>query len=60
MKRKSVLAIGVVTAVALGYLVIRDPVGAAGTVQDGWELTTGALGTVAESFSTFLRHLFQG
>lgn len=60
MDRKSTLALTALAVVAVGYLVIRDPVGAAGTVQDGWQLATGALGTVANSFSTFLQHLFQG
>lgn len=59
MDRRSTLALTVLAAVAVGYLVIRDPVGAAGTVQDGWNLVVGILTTVVRSFSTFLQHLFQ-
>lgn len=60
MNRKSVLVVVALVVVAIGFLVIRDPVGAAGAVRQGWALVTGALAVVADSLSTFIRHLLQG
>lgn len=60
MDRKSVLVVVALAVIAAGYLVIRDPVGAADTVRQGWDMAVAALAAVADSLVTFFRHLFDG
>ncbi|RCW42876.1 hypothetical protein DFQ14_108136 [Halopolyspora algeriensis] len=60
MDRKGVLVVVSLAVIAAGFLVTRDPVGAAETVRRGWDLAVSALAMVADSLVTFLRHLFEG
>ncbi|KAA5834533.1 hypothetical protein ABT337_22590 [Saccharopolyspora hirsuta] len=58
MNRKPVIAVVVLVVVVLGFLLVRDPVGAASTVQAAWDLVISAITTVITSLTTFFQHLF--
>ncbi|RKT88374.1 hypothetical protein SAMN05421805_101185 [Saccharopolyspora antimicrobica] len=58
MNRKPVIAVVVLVVVVCGFLLVRDPVGAATTVQAAWELVITAVSTVFTSLTTFFQHLF--
>ncbi|MER7012688.1 hypothetical protein ABT324_14815 [Saccharopolyspora sp. NPDC000359] len=58
MNRKPVIAVVVLVIVVLGFLLVRDPVGAASTVQAAWDLVISAVTTVISSLTTFFQHLF--
>lgn len=60
MDRKTVLVVVALVVIAMGYLVVRDPVGAAGVVRQGWDLAFNAVATVFESLVTFVRSLLRG
>lgn len=61
MNRKNLATVaGVVVVVAVLVLVVRDPIKAANTVRQGWELLTTGVGVVFNALATFLRQLFAG
>lgn len=60
MDRKTVLVVVALVVIAMGYLVVRDPVGAAGVVRQGWDFAFNAVATVFESLVTFVRSLLRG
>lgn len=57
--RKSVVVIVVLVVAAVGFLLVRDPVGSAGAVRSGWELLVQAVTVVVNSLITFFHHLVQ-
>ncbi|WP_175455164.1 hypothetical protein [Actinopolyspora saharensis] len=46
--------------VAVGYLVVRDPVGAADIARQGATVLFDSVSFVFQSLVTFVRHLFEG
>ncbi|MDR7300050.1 hypothetical protein [Haloactinomyces albus] len=60
MDRKSALVLSALAVVVVGFLVVRDPIGAADTVHRGWDLLVGTLTMITEALTTFFRHLFAG
>ena len=61
MNRKSVQLLGAVAAgVAALVFVVRDPVGSAGAVREGWDLIVAGITAVGNALVTFVRHLFHG
>ncbi|ASU79650.1 hypothetical protein CDG81_16800 [Actinopolyspora erythraea] len=60
MDRRSVLVLVAFAAIAVGYLVVRDPVAAAGTVRQGSVMLFDSVAFVFQSLVVFVRHLFGG
>ncbi|NYH79970.1 MULTISPECIES: hypothetical protein [Actinopolyspora] len=60
MDRKSVLILVAFAGIAVGYLVVRDPVGAAGIARQGATVLFDSVSFVFQSLVTFVRHLFAG
>ncbi len=61
MNRKNMLVVaGVAAAVVAILLVVRDPIGSAGAVRQGWGLLTSAVTAVANSLITFFQHVMRG
>ncbi|GAB3558513.1 hypothetical protein J2S53_002000 [Actinopolyspora lacussalsi] len=60
MDRRSVLVLVAFAAIAVGYLVVRDPVAAAGAVRQGSLVLFDSVAFVFQSLVTFVRHLFEG
>ncbi|GAA4882456.1 hypothetical protein [Saccharopolyspora cebuensis] len=58
--RKAVLGIVAVAVVVGGFLMIRDPVGAAAAVRGAWDVLLTAVSAVFRSLTTFFQHLFEG
>ncbi|GAA4615914.1 hypothetical protein [Saccharopolyspora hordei] len=58
MNRRPVIVVVVLVVIVCGFLLVRDPVGAATAVQTAWDLLVTAIGTVIESLTTFFQHLF--
>ena len=59
MNRRSVLVLVALVGCVAVFLMLRDPVGAAGVVRAGWGMLVSGVTTVVESAITFLRHLFR-
>lgn len=61
MNRKNLATVaGAVVVVAVLVLVVRDPIGAANAVREGWGVATTGVGIVFNALATFLRQLFSG
>ncbi|WP_019853358.1 hypothetical protein [Actinopolyspora mortivallis] len=60
MDRRSVLVLVACAVLAVGYLVVRDPVGSAGLVRQGATMLFDSVVFVLQSLVTFVRHLFAG
>ena len=61
MNRKNLAAVaGVIVVVAVLVLVVRDPIGAANTVREGWGMLVTGVSVVFNALATFLRQLFAG
>ncbi|NHD18039.1 hypothetical protein [Actinopolyspora sp. BKK1] len=60
MDRRSVLILVAFAVVAVGYLVVRDPVGAADIARQGATVLFDSVSFVFQSLVTFVRHLFEG
>lgn len=58
MDRKTTVVIVVLVVGVAGFLLVRDPVGAADTVRNFWDVLVGLISKVASSLTTFLKQLF--
>lgn len=58
--RRSVLILVAFAVTAVGYLVVRDPVEAAGIARQGATVLFDSVSFVFRSLVTFVRHLFAG
>lgn len=59
MDRKSVLVVTALVGAVAVFLVLRDPVGAAGVVRTGAGMLVHAVTVVVDSLITFVQHLFR-
>ncbi|GAB2749258.1 hypothetical protein GCM10027174_24550 [Salinifilum aidingensis] len=59
MDRKGVVVIVVLAVLVVGFLVVRDPVNAAGVVRNGWEALLSLVRTIGSALVTFFQHLAQ-
>ena len=61
MNQKNVATVaGVIGLVLVLVLVVRDPIGAANAVRQGWSMLTAGVSVLFNALATFLRQLFSG
>lgn len=60
MNRRGVAVVAVVIGAVAVFWMVRDPIGAADVVRQGWSMLTQAVGAVITGLGTFVRHLFRG